>query len=348
MSDKTVIQGQYFRDLLAQPQALRDTLAGLQLTPKLQELAVGLDREKYQRIVLTGMGGSFHALHPLNLRLTEHGFTSVMAETSELIHYMPQLLTQETLLIAVSQSGRSAETLRLLEMPERRGPIIGITNTEGSPLATRATAAVVTRAGNEFSVSCKTWVAAVAAMAWIGEVLCEGKPERITAELAAAADAMQQYLNNWERHVGALIPELEGIRDLFTVGRGSSLAAALTAGLTIKESTRVHSEGMSSAAMRHGPFEILSPEVFVLVYEGDSKTTDLNRALISDVRKIGARAVLCGPHSDQPAAKLPESGNGARPVLEMLPAQMISLALAAIKGIEAGKFQRIAKVTATE
>src|SRR5581483_8071284 len=193
MSDKTVIQGQYFRDLLAQPQALRDTLAGLQLTPKLQELAVGLDREKYQRIVLTGMGGSFHALHPLNL-----------------------LLTEETLLIAVSQSGRSAETLRLLETPEGRGPIIGITNTEGSPLATRATAAVVTRAGNEFSVSCKTWVTAVAAMAWIGEVLCEGKPERITAELAAAADAMQQYLNNWERHVGALIPELEGIRDLFT------------------------------------------------------------------------------------------------------------------------------------
>ena len=117
--------------------------------------------------VLTGMGSSFHALHPLHVRLIGRGIWSTLVETSELIHHQLELLGPGTLLVVVSQSGRSAETVRLLEA-KSGSPVVGVTNTAGSPLATAADATVFTRAGEEASVSCKTYVAALLALAWLG------------------------------------------------------------------------------------------------------------------------------------------------------------------------------------
>ena len=104
IADFSVIEGQYLRDILNQPQALNDTLAGLENSKALAHLAIRLNKGQFQKIVLTGMGSSFHALHPLNLELVEQGFTAVMVETSELIHYKAQLLDPKTLIVAVSQS----------------------------------------------------------------------------------------------------------------------------------------------------------------------------------------------------------------------------------------------------
>ncbi|MBI4876230.1 MAG: SIS domain-containing protein [Acidobacteria bacterium] len=337
----SVIEGPYLADLLFQPQALADTLAGLTPLPSLAP-------EKFRRIVLTGMGGSLHTLHPLSLQLIGHGFTSLVAETSELVYSMSGLLGSGTLLVALSQSGRSAETVRLLEGCGRGVTTIGITNTAGSPLAERADVTVLTRAGPEASVSSKTVLAALLALAWLGDCLCGKDLARTARELAEAAPAAGSYLARWREHVASLCGELAGVRDVFLVGRGASLAAAGVGGLIIKESTHVHSEGMSSAAFRHGPFEMLSPEVFVLVLEGDPATAPLNRALVGDIRNAGGRAALAGPGAELDVFRLPEVPPAVRPILEMLPVEMISLALAALAGREAGRFERIAKVTTTE
>lgn len=342
MPDYAILEGEYLRDLLYQPQALSDTLNGLREWPELEKLAQGA----WQRIVLTGMGGSFHVLWPLQLQLLDHGFTALMAETSELVHSMRALLDSRTLLIVVSQSGRSAETIRLLESNGAR--IVGITNTPDSPLASRADVTVLTRAGAEFSVSSKTALASLLALEWVGAILCRKDLARTRDDLAQAAPAAARYLERWKDHVTALCAELQGVRHIFLAGRGASLAAAGVGGLIIKEAAHLHSEGLSSASFRHGPFEMLSREVFVLVFAGDPATAPLNRALVEDVRKAGGRAALVCADGGPGVFRLPAVPVSVRPIIEMLPVQMISLALAALAGREAGKFERITKVTIAE
>jgi glucosamine--fructose-6-phosphate aminotransferase (isomerizing) len=140
------IQGTYFTDILDQPRALRDTVAGLVPLPELEAVREDLRTRRLHRVVLTGMGGSYQILHPLHLHLIACGFDSIMVETSELLHSMPQLLHSQNVVIVVSQSGASAETVRLMD---RQGPLyIGVSNTPESPLATRSGITLLTRAGD--------------------------------------------------------------------------------------------------------------------------------------------------------------------------------------------------------
>ncbi len=105
---------------------------------------------------------------------------------------------------------------------------------------------------------------------------------------------------------------------------------------------------MSSAALRHGPFEMLGPESFVLVFEGSEPVCGLNQGLVRDVLGTGARAALCGPSAAAGPFALPRVDDAIRPVLELLPTQMLSLALGYLQGREPGKFDRITKVTTVE
>ena len=347
LSDLSVIDGQYFRDILAQPQALEKTLRGFECSRALKTLAARLNKGKFQRIVLTGMGASFHALHPLNLELVDHGLTPIMVETSELVHYKSRFFDPRTLIVAVSQSGRSAEMIRLLQINRKRSAVIAVTNTMDSPLARRADALVLTQAGQEFSVSCKTYVAALMALRWVGDVLCERDSRRTRQELQHAAPAVSAYLAGWQSHVQSLSEELRDIRHLFLVGRGASLAAVGTGALIVKESDHFHAEGMSSAAFRHGPFEMLSREIFVLIFAGDPKTRSLNNRLFEDIQQQG-RTGLVGGDAPQAAFRLAAVPRSIIPVLEILPVQMITLALAAQIGREPGRFELASKVTTTE
>lgn len=339
--DLSTVEGPYLNDLLYQPRALADTAAALE--PVSESLA-----GKRERIVLTGMGGSLQSLHPLNLQLIEAGFTSIVAETSELVHSMRPLVDTRSLIVVVSQSGRSAETLRLLDLCGSGIATVGVTNTADSPLASRASAVVLTKAGPEFSVSSKTVVASLVALRWLGDCFCRRDLALARSELEQAAPAAAEYLARWKDHVAALAGALEGVRDIFFTGRGASLAAAGVGGLIVKEAAHVHSEGLSSAAYRHGPIEMLSREVFVVVFEGDPAVAPLNRGLVEDIRKAGGRAELAGPGAEMDAFRLPAVPASIRPVMEVLPVEMITLAAAALQGREPGRFERITKVTTVE
>jgi glucosamine--fructose-6-phosphate aminotransferase (isomerizing) len=346
-SDLRVIEGRYLQDLLAQPQALSDTFAALDRPPELMELAGRLSQTDFQQIVLTGMGSSFHALHPLNLQLIDYGIGSTMVETSELVHYHTRVLNPKALVIAVSQSGESAEMVRLAKI-NNVAPVIAVTNTPGSTLARHAAVGLVTRAGREFSVSCKTYVATLMMLQWLGDALCGQDAEPSRGKLKEAASAVAAYLADWRKHVADVAERLRGIRDLFLVGRGTSLAAVGAGALVIKESDHFHAEGMSSAAFRHGPFEMLSGKVFVGVFSGDDKTRELNHGLLADIRQAGGRGELIGETSTLESFRVADHGAAVRSILEMLPVQMITVALAALAGREAGKFERATKVTTTE
>jgi glutamine---fructose-6-phosphate transaminase (isomerizing) len=346
--DLRVIEGDYLRDILDQPAALRNTLAHLNPLRNLSRLAGKLNRGQFQRIVLTGMGSSFHVLHPLNLALVAAGFTAILIETSELIYYQNQFLDAKALVVAVSQSGKSAEMMRLLELNRRRSAIIAVTNNPRSPLATGSNASLLTRAGREFSVSSKTYLTALLALKWLGDVLCEKNLRGTRQELAETPVAVERYLTDWRESVRSLAGQLVRTRHLFLVGRGASLAAVGTGALIIKESAHFHAEGMSSAAFRHGPFEMLGRETFVLVFAGDPKTKELNDRLWQDIREKNGKAEIVGETGSGLPYCLPAVPLSLLPVLEILPVQMITLALAAHRGREAGRFELASKVTTVE
>jgi len=346
--DLSVVQGDYFRDLLSQPRALQDTLDQLEECKELKTLATRLQKGKFKSVVLTGMGSSFHGLNPLMLQLTGAGHSAILVESSELIYYRRQLLNPETLIVAVSQSGRSAEIIRLLEANHRRAPTIAVTNTADSPLARRADAVILTRAGEEFSVSCKTYVSALLALKFLGDQLCHLPLARTLKQLRAVLPPVTQYLARWRENVEFMVPKLVGVRQFFFSGRGSSLAAVGTGALILKESTQYPAEGLSSAAFRHGPFEMIGLQTFILIFAGDAKTRELNERLLQDIRAKEGRAELVVQDAGECAYCLPSAPPGLLPVLEILPVQMLTLALAAMNGREPGKFRFASKITTSE
>ncbi len=346
-SKPRIIEGQYFHDLMAQPQALRATLTWLRCAGRWEAARSFVGSRSWRRIVLTGMGSSYHTLHPINLTLIEAGLNPVMMETSELVHYGLPLLGEHTLIVAVSQSGGSAETVRLLEL-DRRAPVLGVTNTAGSALAQRADLALLAQAGPEFSVSCKTYVANMLTLQWLAALLSGRDEAQCLGQLEAAPDLVANYLQSWRANTEVLTDKLRGMRHLFLTGRGSSLSAVGTGALIIKEAARVHAEGMSSAAFRHGPIEMLRPDTAILVFRGDDRTGELNHRLTRDLLARGAHCFEIGTAASLPAFSLAECGPALRPILEILPVQMMTLALAGLAGREAGHFEQATKITGTE
>ncbi len=344
-----IIPGRYLEDILAQPAALEATLRHTMSIP--QEVVSLRDRlaaGQLKRIVLTGMGSSFYSLMPLYLALLNHGYEAVLVETSELIHYLPGLLRPDSLVVAVSQSGRSAEILRLLELTGNQGTLLAITNTPRSPLALAAKAVILTHAGDEFSVSSKTYLCTLAVAQLLEAVLCEGDIETAHREQMSAVPLAAAYLERWQDHVLELAPHLDGVEHLFLVGRGPSLAAAGTGALITKESVGVHAEAMSSAAFRHGPMEILRENTLVAVLEGGGVTRDLNQRLLQDIRESPSKSLLVGYHAELSALRIAPSSPRVLPILEALPFEMMTIAIGYLSSMEAGVFQRGAKVTVTE
>ncbi len=347
-ADFSAIEGGYLRDLLDQPRALRDTVAGLEAPEGLDRIARRARRGDFRALILTGMGSSFHALHPLLSDLVEHGYPAVAVETSELIHGQRGWLSMGPLVVAVSQSGRSAEIVRLLDDFQGAAPLLAVTNTPDSPLATRADAAILIRAGDERSVSCKTYVASLAALRSLGDILCERDPLQSRRELGSAAPLADLYLKRWKDHAGGFLELLEGVRHMFLLGRGASLAAAGDGALIVKEAARFPAEGMSCAAFRHGPLEMLGDGVLSMIFAGDPETRDLNRGLLRDIRERGGRAEWVGEDAAFAPCALPATPLSIAPILEILPVQMATLALALRAGREPGRFTLAAKVTTEE
>ena len=336
----------YIADILAQPQALSATLDGLRNTPSdLRPLAAQLRGGSYARIVLTGMGSSLTALYPLWYRLIAAGYAPILVETSELLYDAAALLNDSTLAIVVSQSGRSAEVARLLE--QTHGAVmLAVTNSAESPLAQAASTVVLTAAGAEHSVSCKTYVCTLAALEILGDRLLGQENDQGWNALWAGVEQTATYLQHWETKASELAAMMDG--GLIFCGRGPSLAAAYYSALILKEAAKVHAEGISSAQFRHGPLELASTGARVLVYQGLPNVAALNTRLMQDVQRGGGCGLLVGSASETAALRLPEAHPRALPLLEALPAQLLSVGLAWRQGLEPGQFVIGSKVTLGE
>lgn len=324
----------YRDDILAQPAALADTaaaLAGQRLDPVLR------DRARTRPLVLTGMGSSYWALWPLYRALRRTARAVTLIETGELIDGSPEWYG-DPIVVAASQSGAGAEISALTEWRGGR-PLIAITNTAGSPLARSADAVTLTRAGAEATVATKTYVTTLLAAAWLGGELTGHRPDDPHRVVAAA----EAYLTGWAAHVTALADIVADVRALFLAGRGDARGAAGTGALIVKESVQLPAEGLTPPGFRHGPLEMApTPGTVVIVYEGDPGTAPRSHRLVQDITAIGGQAHIAGPSGRGPLRlAFPD------PVLDILPIQLLTLAVAEQTGRPAGQFRHMSKVTTT-
>src|SRR5512133_1114163 len=195
----------YLQDILAQPEALDATHRSLEKNFDLGRLPKDLQAGKFKRLILTGMGSSHFVFYPLFYHLLSKGLTPILMESAELVHYAPQLIQNDSLIIAASQSGRSAEIVRLLELSGQVGAtVLGITNTPDSPLGQQSQFRVLTDAGEEATVSCKTYVATLSALRWLQDALLSADLIQAREDTAAVGRQVLAYLEHWQAHVAYL------------------------------------------------------------------------------------------------------------------------------------------------
>jgi glutamine---fructose-6-phosphate transaminase (isomerizing) len=158
---------------------------------------------------------------------------------------------------------------------------------------------------------------------------------------------MQDYLATWERRAQEIDVRLGEFEELFLIGRGASLSAVWNGSLINKEAARAAFEGMHAADFRHGPLEIVSEGFAALIFAGASQTSALNRGLAREIIAYGGKAIWLDsvPDPELPTLLFPETSEWTRPLAEILPIQMLTLAMANRKRLQAGHFRHVSKIT---
>ncbi len=341
----------YIADILSQPEALRAALRNFSVEP-LDPIIQRIGKNEFDRILITGMGASYNAAYPAFLQLTSQPLPVMLVNTAELLHYSSGLIGGRTLLWMNSQSGRSIELVRLIELAQTIPPtcILACVNDASSPLALAADVCLPIHAGVEATVSTRTYLNMLAVNMLAAITLLGGDPASVIQKLISAADAIEQYLSDWQSHVAKLDALLDEVKDLVILGRGASLAAVWNGSLISKEAAKCAFEGMPAADFRHGPLELASPDLTILMFEGARQTARLNRDLALEVARLGGRVLWLAQeaNADLPTLSLPAVDEIALPLVEILPLQMLTILIAQRKGIEAGLFRHVPKITLQE
>ena len=347
----------FLAEIAGQPAALRRAAAALdESRPTLQALA-GLVAEA-GGVVLTGMGSSYDACFPAVNELARRGVLALHVDTAELVHFRSHVLRSSTVLVIVSQSGRSAEVVRLAESLSRRPDpptVLSITNGLDNPLAERTRLRLDTRVGPERGPSTMTFAASMAHLAAVACVLAgdpvAGGIERARSASARAAASIEGFLDRAEPVAERMAGVVRDRESVALLGRGPARAAAEMGALTLKESG-VTAEAFSTAAFRHGPFELAGPNLAAIVVATEPETRPLDLRLAEDLLRAGvAVAVITGdddaPHGALAVAVGP-TDRALGSAVSLVPIQLLARALASERGRDPGVYLRATKVTTRE
>ena len=168
--------------------------------------------------------------------------------------------------------------------------------------------------------------------------------------MLSAAEATGSYLARWQTITQELDELLGEFESLTILGRGTSLSAVWNGSLINKEAAKAAFEGMHAADFRHGPLELAAPGFSALVFAGDPENKPLNRGLALEINAHGGRAFWIDKDPDPEISTIliPETSERTRPLAEILPMQMLTLTMAQRRGIQAGAFRYVGKVTDRE
>ena len=310
----------------------------------------GLDLEAFDRIVLTGMGGSDCATIPFELRLGRAGLPVWRLLSSRLLD-MLELVTAETLLVITSQSGRSGEVVALLERLERRPKaIVVVTNDGGSPLARAADHVVLLNSGREATVATKSYANTLAAFHRLAGLLLDKDDAQAVGEIRAAAQSLQARIDQDDPAVEELVERMPGLPSprLALIGGGPDAATALAGAMILKEAAKVAAEGYVGGAFRHGPLELAGPRLTAILFGRGSADEPSPTALARDLAATGSTVVTIAPaaYEGSTLIAIPGATDLERLLHGMYVVQRLSVGLARKAGLVPGAFLYGQKITA--
>ncbi len=356
------------KEIYEQPRAAADTMRGrvqleggtvvlpdVQLDP---EVVAGI-----QRIVLVACGTSYHSAivgRFMMERLT--GIASEVDLGSE-FRYRDSVLGPDTLVVALSQSGETADTLGAVKAARAKGaPIVGITNVVGSALSREATGTLYTHAGPEIGVaSSKTFTATLVALyllaLWLGRrrgaLLAEDGRKHIQG-LLELPRLMEQTLG-LENAVAELAREVSRHRNFLFLGRGINYPLALEGALKLKELSYVHAEGYPAGEMKHGPIALLEDGFPVIALAPRDASYDRMMGNLEEVRARDGRVIAFGHEGDRElGAKadvmlaVPPASDLLTPMLLAIPMQLLAYHVAVRLGRDVDQPRNLAKSVTVE
>ena len=355
------------KEIHEQPRALEDTLRGRvvlesgDLEPA--EMGIGEDDAKaIRRVVLLACGTSFHAsLHGRYL-LESVARVPAVAELASEFRYRDPVVGPGDLVVAVSQSGETADTLAAAKEAKERGArILAVVNVQGSAIARMAHGTLYTHAGPEIGVaSTKCFTAQLAALTMLAIYLgrVRGAVTReagvsMLQELVAVPHKMRDTLAT-SRHVESVARSIMHARDALFLGRGLSSAVALEGALKLKEISYVHAEGYAGGEMKHGPLALVDRDMPVVCLLPSDSTLE---KMLSNVQEVRARdgqviAVVDDEKVAAPLAahtlKVPATIEWFTPLVTSIPLQLLSYYVADLRGTDVDQPRNLAKTVTVE
>lgn len=355
------------KEIAEQPHALRQCLKGRIDTREGQVVLGGVSqyvRElvRARRIVFLGQGTALHAgmiseyiIEDLAKIPAEYDFASEF-------RYRNPLVEEGTIVVAISQSGETADTLAALREAKARGALaLGIVNVVGSSIARETDAGVYLRVGPEIGVaSTKAFVGQLAVATLLGafigrrRFLSQDVVSRLLDELQAMPDRLEQAvaLSDHIREAAARYVDRE---NWLFLGRGCNYPVALEGALKLKEISYIHAEGMPAAEMKHGPIALIDegmPVVFVATHNSQYEKVLSN---IEEVRSRGGHVIAVATEGDTHLPSLceeiffvPDVPEPLQPMLTVVPLQLLAYHAAVLRGKDVDKPRNLAKSVTVE
>ena len=360
------------KEIYEQPQALADTLAG-RLTRggevDLSEMGLGDDElRRLRRIFIVACGTSYHAGLIASYAIEELARVPVQIDVASEFRYRDPVLDAETLVIGISQSGETADTLAAMRLAREAGsPVLALTNIMGSQATREADAVLFTRAGLEIGVAAtKTHLAQVAALLLFTLDLARARGSvseeerlRIGRGLYEAPLLVQRLLDaqGEDGHDGVrrVAERYHGERFFLYLGRNMGFGVCLEGALKLKEISYIPTEAYAAGEMKHGPIALLEDGSPVVVVATDSHVFPKLVSNIEEVRARGADVIAVASEGNNEIVELsedvlwvPASDPRLAPILAVVPLQLLAYHIARIKGLNVDQPRNLAKTVTVE
>jgi glucosamine--fructose-6-phosphate aminotransferase (isomerizing) len=360
------------KEIADQPQAVADTLMGRldsDGSVRLSEID-GLsaqDIKDIDRIIMVACGTASYACDVAKYAIEKYSRIPVQVELSHEFRYRDPIVTKNTLIVAVSQSGETMDTLMATRYAKEQGAkVLAICNTQGATLARESDAVIYTHAGPEVAVaSTKALTAQITAGFLLALFLGAGREQLSTTELRN----LGLELLKMPAHVTEVIENLDLARKLgkdmanaksvLFLGRNVGFPIAMEGALKLKELAYIHAEGFAAGELKHGPIALIEegqPVIVIVPSQRDEES--LHPKVISNIQEIrarGAKVIAIAEEGDNQVADyaehvifVPQSESMFAPILTVIPLQIFALELSTAKGLDVDQPRNLAKSVTVE
>jgi glucosamine--fructose-6-phosphate aminotransferase (isomerizing) len=356
------------KEIHEQPQALRQAIAGRvghDNRIRVDELAGVLEAiRRADRVELVACGSAYYAALVGAAAIEEWAGIPARATVGSEFRYAPPPLSSRSLVIAVTQSGETADTIAPTRLARERGcPIVAVTNTVGSAITREADAVLFLQAGPEVAVAAsKTFVTQVTTLVILAAAIAKARASLPTADeealataLRALPEAAQAVLDRVAPSAAALARRYVNMHGFMYVGRGFGFPAALEGALKLKEVSYVHAEGYAAGELKHGPISLLDAEYPLVAVATRSRVYDKLISNVMEGRARDACVLAVATDGDQGIERfaddvwwVPDTHEALSPVLAVIPLQLFAYQVAVARGTDVDQPRNLAKSVTVE